>query len=160
MKHVLLLTALTVALPAFAQEQLRHEGYEPLEGLVGSWTIAGQEGTYLETCDWYHGKRHIICHTESKRKDGSTSHSMSILSFVPEQGYVYTGIGSRGRYQTYKEGVYKDGVIEFVDHSSEGHTRIRVGPFSDEKLVPFNVHTSQDGVKWDPAESFNYIRVQ
>jgi len=160
MKHVLPLTVLLIAPATFAQEQPRHEGYSPLEGLVGSWTIAGRESSYLETCGWYDGKRHIICNTESKQDDGSTSHGMSILSFVPEQGYVYTGIGSRGRYETYRGGTYKDGVIEYVDQSAEGQTRIRIGPFSNKDLVPFNVHSSQDGVKWDPADSFNYIRVK
>jgi hypothetical protein len=160
MKHVLLLVALLFASFAFAQEKPRHEGYAPLEALVGSWTIAGKEGAYLETCDWYHGKRHIICNTESKRKDGSTSHGMSILSFIPEHGYVYAGIGSSGRYETYRGGTYKEGVIEYLDQSAEGQTRIRVGPFDDRTSVPFNVHTSKDGVQWEAADSFNYIRVK
>ena len=99
MKLIVLLAALVLTSPSVAQEP-RHQGYAPLEGLVGSWTIAGKEGSYLETCDWYDGRRHIICNTEAKRKDGSISRGMSILSFVPEQGYVYTGIGNRGRYET------------------------------------------------------------
>ena len=160
MKHVLPLAALVVASAAFAQEQPRHDGYTPLEGLVGSWSITGKESTYLETCDWYHGKRHIICNSESKRKDGSTSHGLSILSFVPEQGYAYTGIGAGGRYETYRGGTYNDGIIEYVDQSAEGWTRVRIGPFSDKTRVPFNVHTSKDGAKWDAAESFDYIRVK
>jgi len=160
MKPVLALAPLLFALPALAQEPPRHEGYAALEGLVGSWTIAGREGEYLEVCDWYDGKRHIVCNTESKRKDGSTSRGMSILGFVPDQGYVYTGIGNRGRYETFRAGTYKDGIIEYRDQSAEGHTRIRIGPFTDRKLVPFNVHTSADGVKWDSADSFNYVRVK
>lgn len=157
---VLILTALLMASPALAQEQPRHDGYAPLEGLVGSWTIAGKERTYVETCDWYDGKRHIICNMESKRSDGSTSRGMSILSFVPQQGYVYTGIGNRGRYETYRGGTYNNGVIEYVGASTEERTRIRIGPFSDKTVVPFNVHSSQDGVKWDHTDSFNYIRIK
>lgn len=149
-----------VASASFAQEQPRHAGYLPLESLVGRWTIAGREGRYLETCDWYHGQRHIVCHAESKRKDGSTSHSMSILSFVPGQGYVYTGIGGGGRYETYRAGTYSNGIIEYLDQSAEGRTRIRVGPFSDRTRVPFNVHTSKDGATWDAADSFDYIRIK
>jgi hypothetical protein len=160
MKHVLLLAALLISSPLFSEEKPRHEGYAPLEGLVGTWTIAGKEGTYLETCDWYEGKYHIICNTKSKRKDGSTSHSMSILSFVPEQGYVYTGIGSAGRYETYRGGTHNNGIIEYLDQSAGAHTRIRIGPFSDKKIVPFNVHTSQDGVRWEQADSFNYVRIK
>jgi hypothetical protein len=160
MKHVLPLAALLMTSAALAQEKPRNAGYDPLDGIVGSWTIAGKEGTYLETCGWYDGKRHIICNTESKRKDGSTSHGMSILSFVPGQGYVYTGIGSGGRYETYRGGTYQNGVIEYLDQSGGAHTRIRIGPFGDKDTVPFNVHTSPDGIKWDQADSFNYIRVK
>jgi hypothetical protein len=160
MKHALLLTSLLLSSPSFSQEEARHQGYAPLEELVGSWTIAGKEGTYLEICDWYDGKRHVICNTESKRQDGSTSRGMSILSFVPEQGYVYTGIGNRGRYETYRGGTYNNGIIEYLDHTDGMHTRIRIGPFSDKNRVPFNVHTSQDGTKWEQADSFNYVRVK
>jgi hypothetical protein len=160
MKRVLPLTALLIISAALAQEPPRNAGYAPLEGLVGSWTIAGKEGTYLETCDWYHGKLHILCNTESMRKDGSSSHGMSILSFIPEHGYVYAGIGSGGRYETYSGGTFQNGVIEYSDTSGGVHTRIRVGPFSDRNIVPFNVHTSADGTKWDQADSFNYVRVK
>ena len=160
MKLALLFAVLSLTSLSFAQEQPRHDGYAPLEGFVGSWTIAGQEGLYLETCGWYDGKHHIICNTESTRKDGSTSRGMSILSFVPDQGYVYTGIGNRGRYQTYRGGKNNNGIIEYLDQSAGAYTRIRIGPFSDKKIVPFNVHSSQDGTKWEQADSFNYVRVK
>ena len=160
MKFTLLLAALLMTSPIFAQEDERPEGYAPLENLVGRWTIAGQEGAYLEICDWYDGRRHIICNTESKRKDGSTARGMSILSFVPGQGYVYTGIGNRGRYATYRDGTYNNGVIEYLEYSAGVHTRIRVGPFDDRSILPFSVHTSRDGTTWELADSFNYVRVE
>ena len=159
MKPALALAMLLLALPAFAEEPPRHEGYAPLEALVGSWTVAGREDTYRETCDWYHGKRHIVCHTESKREDGSTSHSISILSFIPDQGYVYTGISSNGRYETHKDGTFKDGILEYVDRSSKGLTRTRLGPLGGPR-VPINVHTSPDGDKWEQAVSSEYVRVK
>src|SRR5688572_5980768 len=118
MKVVLALAALIASSQSFAQEPTRHAGYAPLEALVGSWTIAGREGTFWEKCAWFDGKRHIVCNGESKRKDGSISRGMSILSFVPEQGYVYTGIGNRGRYETYRGGTFKDGVIEYMDQTA------------------------------------------
>jgi hypothetical protein len=117
MKHALLLTALLVVCPSHGQDRARHEGYEALDGFVGTWTIPGQESTYQEVCAWYHGERHIICNTESKRKDGSIAHSMSILSFVPDHGYVYTGIGSRGRYETHEKGTFQNGILEYTDHA-------------------------------------------
>jgi len=148
-----------LGLPVLPQEETRHEGYAPLENFVGSWTIPGREGTYLETCDWYQGRHHIICNTEASRDDGSISYSMSILSFVPGQGYVYTGIGSRGRYETHQGGTFTDGVLEYLDRADEGMIRIRVGPFVGE-AIPFQVQTSIDGTEWQEAESFSYIRAR
>lgn len=160
MKHALLVTALLVAFPCHSQDKARHEGYEALEGLVGVWTIPGQETTYEETCAWYHGARHIVCNTESRREDGTIGHSMSVLGFVPDQGYVYTGIGSGGRYETHEKGTLRNGVLEYVDQTDGVATRIRIGPFTDRNIVPFNVHTSRNGADWQLAESFNYVRVK
>jgi len=160
MRRALLVTALLVALPSYGQGEARHEGYKVLDALVGTWTIPGQEATYRETCAWYHGERHIVCNTESQRKDGSISHSMSILGFVPGSGYVYTGIGSSGRYETHAKGTFRDGLLEYIDEENGETTRIRLGPFSDRNLLPFVVHTSRNGSDWTLAESFNYIRVK
>ena len=151
---------MVVAVSAQGQEQPRHAGYDPLGAFVGSWTIPGQESTYLEACAWYHGERHIVCHTTSKRKDGSTGNSMSILSFMADHGYVYTGIGSRGRYETHERGTFKDGILEYTDRIDGEITRIRIGFFTDRTVIPFVVHTSKNGSDWELADSFNYIRVK
>lgn len=160
MKLAFVLSALIVTTWAFGQEPSRHAGYDPLGAFVGSWTTAGQENTYLETCGWYHGERHIVCNTKATRKDGSVGHSMSILGFIPDHGYVYTGIGSRGRYETHERGTYEDGILEYIDQANGEITRIRIGPFMDRSIIPFIVQTSKNGADWDLAESFNYIRVE
>lgn len=85
---------------------------------------------------------------------------MSILSFVPDHGYVYTGIGSRGRYETHEKGTFQNGVLEYTDQANGEITRIRIGPFTDRKIIPFAVHTSKNGTDWELAESFNYTRVK
>ena len=139
MRHALLLAALLAAFPSHGQDKARHEGHEALGSFVGTWTIPGQEATYKETCAWYHGERHIVCNTESKGKDGALGHSMSILSFVPDHGYVYTGIGSRGRYETHEKGTFQNGVLEYTDQANGEITRIRIGPFTDRKIIPFAV---------------------
>ena len=160
MNQICALGLLLLASPAIAKEPAGSQGSAALGGLVGTWTIQGRESTYIETCAWYDGERHIVCNTESKRADGSTAHSMSILGFVAGKGYVYTGIGSRGRYETYANGTFEDGILEYLDRTPEGITRIRLGPFSDRSVLPFNVHTSADGVKWVEVESFRYIRIK
>jgi hypothetical protein len=160
MKSTLVLTALLAVGLARAEDTPPTEGHDLLQRLVGTWTIEGREDRYKETCGWYHGERHVVCHTESRRKDGTISHSMSILAHVAGQGYVYTGIGANGRYETYRGGTFEDGVLEYNDATGGEHVRIRMGPFTESDVVPFKVHVSKDGKAWTEADAFNYRRVK
>jgi hypothetical protein len=152
---------------AIAQDALkqvdRPSGSSPLDNFVGHWTLEGKEGNYLEVCEWYHGQFHIVCNTESKRADGSTGHSLSILSYVPDQGYVYTGIGSKGRYETMQGGTFVDGVLEFLSETDQDGgkvlTRVRMGPFS-ETGTAFVVDSSADGGPWTVLDSITYVRIK
>lgn len=140
----------------------RDPGYGPLQHFVGSWTVKGSEDTYREVCDWYDGRFHVVCNTESRRDDGSTGRSMSILGYVPAQGYAYAGIGSGGHFQTHRHGTFEGGVFEFVDTVEEsGRRRIkrtRMGPF-DSTEVPFVVDTSIDGGPWTVDVDITYLRL-
>ena len=160
MRRTLLFAMLVLILPSQGRADARHEGYAALDALVGTWTIPGREATYRETCAWYHGERHVVCSTESKREDGSIGHSMSILGFVPGEGYVYTGIGSGGRYESHERGTFEDGILEYLEEAGGETTRIRVGPFTDRNVVPFQVHTSKNGTEWELVDSFDYARVR
>jgi len=157
MKRISILASLLFIGPALALEPPRVDGEVPLAKLVGTWTIEGKEKSYRETCRWFHGRRHVVCETQSTKSDGSVSHGMSILAFVPGKGYVYTGIGSGGRYETYQGGTYEQGVLEYLDRTAEGTTRIRVGPFTDATRVPFRVHASKDGADWELVDEFVYV---
>jgi hypothetical protein len=160
MKPTLVLAAVVAAGLAHADDAPRPEGHDVLQRLVGTWTIEGREGRYTETCGWYHGERHVVCHTESRRQDGTISHSMSILAHVAGQGYVYTGIGADGRYETFRGGTFEDGVLEYNDATEGERVRIRIGPFTEPDRVPFRVHVSKDGKAWTEADAFNYRRLK
>ena len=95
MRHALWLLALLAGAAARGQQAPRHTGYDVLEGFVGSWTIAGQETTYLETCAWYHGERHIVCNTEYKRKDGSTGVAIFQGSWEFNLRGIYKGTAAK-----------------------------------------------------------------
>lgn len=167
MKRLFLATLVAAsAQTAFAQNAAmpaRSPGYENLGNFVGRWTLKGSEPDYLEVCDWYAGQFHVVCHTEQKRKDGSTGRGMSILSYLPEQGYVYTGIGSNGRYETLQHGTFGAGMFEFSSTAHEQGksvaTRIRIGPFTNEGFL-FVVHTSTDGGAWTALDTINYIKIK
>jgi hypothetical protein len=136
--------------------------YAHLEMLIGRWTTEGSESSFVEVCDWYHGRFHVVCHSERKRPDGSTGHGMSVLSYVPGAGYVYTGIGSRGRYETLEAGVWSGGSLTFTSTAIEDGksvvTRIQVGPSTD-RGMPFVVDTATDGGAWTRVETTMYVKL-
>ena len=135
--------------------------YAHLEIFIGRWTTEGSENSFVEVCDWYHGRFHVVCHSERKRPDGSTGHGMSVLSYVPGSGYVYTGIGSKGRYETLQGGAWSRGSLTFTSTASEDGksvvTRIQIGPSTD-KGFPFVVDTSTDGGAWTRVDTTTYIK--
>ena len=145
------------------QAPARDPGYEPLQNLVGTWTNRGSESVLVETCEWFDGRLHVVCNTQRTRDDGTVGRSMSILSYVPGSGYVYTGIGSKGRYETQHGGSWADGVLVFIMPSSQDGkttlTRTRMGPFGG-PTVPFVVDTSTDGSRWTVVGTVDYIRLK
>ena len=165
-KLIMAALALLTAVPAMAQESGGNDhdpSYIRLENLVGTWTTRGREATFSEVCAWYEGNFHVICNSENQRPDGSVGRGMSILSYVPNEGYVYSGIGSRGRYETYENGVWENDTLIFISSGIEEGiprlSRIRMGPFSGTE-VPFAVDTSSDGSTWSEADITTYVRVK
>lgn len=88
---------------------------------------------------------------------------MSILSYVPESGYVYSGIGSKGRYETFEKGIWSDGTFIFDSTRSDAGKpvtdRITIGRFNDEGFL-FIVISSPDGVTWTEVDRTTYIRLR
>ncbi len=166
MKHrvftALLALFSSVATATSLEELQRPPEYQPLEGFIGSWTTLGREKHFHEVCSWYPGKFHVVCNAKSKRDDGSTGHSMSILSFVPASGYVYSGIGSQGRYETFENGRWSAGTFIFetrqIENNSPVISRITIGPFTTTGFL-FVVHTSKDGISWTEAERTTYLKL-
>jgi len=141
----------------------RAPGYDRLGSIVGRWTIKGREAKFVEVCRWYDGNFHIICESENKRADGTVSHGMSILGYLPDKNtYTYHGIGSTARNET-MSGTFADGVLEFTAQAiSNGKTvlsRVRMGPFS-EREVPFVAESSTDRVNWVEDTTFTYVRLE
>jgi hypothetical protein len=141
----------------------RAPGYAPLDQFVGHWTSKGLEATFLEKCEWFDGRHHVVCRAETRRKDGTIGHSMSILGYLPgENVYTYHGIGSRGRNDT-RRGNYRDGVFSFSTESREGGkvtvSRVRVGPFMGRE-VPFVEEAAVNGGEWKVRSSDTLLKVE
>lgn len=160
---VLFLAVSTSAAAAPAEHPHPPAEYAPLEGFVGNWTTLGRESQFHEVCEWYAGKFHVICNARSKRPDGSTGHGMSILSFVPGGGYVYSGIGSNGRYETFSGGRWSEGTFIFesreAGNGASAINRIAIGPFTETGFL-FVVSTSEDGVSWAEVGRTTYLRLR
>lgn len=141
----------------------RLPAYDHLDHFVGSWTERGNEETFLEVCAWFDGNFHVVCNAERKRADASVGRSLSILSYVPNEGYVHAGIGNKGSYETLQNGTFRGGLFEFLSATKEGDksivTRIRIGPF-DENGFPFVVDTSTDGGPWVVAGTTEYVKLK
>jgi hypothetical protein len=137
--------------------------YDHLQHFVGRWTERGNENTFLEVCVWFDGKFHVVCNAERKRADASVGRSLSILSYVPNEGYVHVGIGNEGSYGTLQNGTFREGVFEFLSTTEEGGksivTRIRIGPVAEHGF-PFVVDTSTDGGPWVVAGTTDYVKLE
>ena len=153
--------ALTSQAPP-APPSARAAGYEPLSSFIGRWTLKGEEDTYVETCGWYEGGFHILCHTENRRPDGSIGKGMSILGYLPDKGsYTYHGIGSKGRNET-MIGTFRSGIFEFNSEDRENgkvvKARVRMGPFIGRE-IPFIAETSIDGAPWLMDATITYVKL-
>jgi hypothetical protein len=164
MKRLIAFLLLCSVHAAIAQDTpTRPPAYDPLQHFVGRWTERGNEKTFLEVCTWFDGNFHVVCNAERKRADGSVGRSLSILSYVPNEGYVHVGIGNKGSYETLQNGTFRSGRFEFLSTAKAGDksivTRIRIGPFTKHGF-PFVVDTSTDGGPWVAAGTTDYVKLK
>lgn len=136
--------------------------YDSLHPLVGRWTIKGSEDSFVEVCRWFDGEFHVVCDSEKKLPDGSSGKGMSVLSYVPDQGYVYYGISSAGRNQAFQQGTFQDGILEYRSSTGDDAkavvTRVRMGPFTGRE-VPYVIDTSTERGAWVPVHSVTFVKL-
>ncbi len=141
----------------------RPPSFDNLQHFVGRWTVQGSEKTFLEVCDWFDGKFHVVCNAERIRPNGTVGRSLSILSYVPSEGYVHVGIFNKGSYETLQNGTFREGLFEFLSTAKAGSktvvTRIRIGPFIELGFL-FVVDTATDGGPWVAAGTTNYLKLK
>jgi hypothetical protein len=148
---------------AAAGAPARHPGYDKLQMFVGDWTIEGRENTYVEKCDWFDGRFHMVCHTESKRSDGSVGRGISILGYLPEEdAYTYHGIGSRGRNETMR-GTFEGSVFKAHGESRDGGKRVKsrvtIAPAANGDFT-FRSESATDDGPWTIDGSILYKRMR
>lgn len=152
--------AAAVALLPAAVAAERGPEYDALALYLGAWTQEGRQSVFREDCDWYDGRFQVVCHSTSTRADGSTGRGMSVLGYTPGEGYVYAGIGNRGRFEMLRGGRFEGGRFVFESTAQQNGksvtSRITIGPRTDAGF-PFVVDASTDGGPWTHVDTTTYV---
>lgn len=134
---------------------------EAMKIIEGEWTIEGAEATFRETCEWFHLRSHMVCNSESRRKDGSVKRGVSVFSFSDEKGrFVYYHYGSSGIVVVHD--VFFDGPTllatgERRDGNDLIRNQVKMSPRSDGSY-DFVEQESTNGGPWIESARVHYIR--
>jgi len=130
-----------------------------LAPLVGDWTIAGQEATYRETCEWYRNRSFVVC-TSIDTSDGSMSQSVLGYS-AAETRFTYYNYESGGTSNSrFGYPLGENGLVYTLERrSSAGYTRTAtfITPQADGRLQ-FREERSVNGGPWNETANFYYVR--
>jgi hypothetical protein len=129
-----------------------------LAALVGDWTLAGQEKTYRETCEWFADRAFVVCRASDAR-DGSSS--VSVLGYSKaDEAFTYLNYGSRGGSRM--ETGFPSGTrgITYVHERRRAGSILRstttLTPLDDGRLH-FRQELSRNGGPWEESANFHYV---
>lgn len=159
MSVVFALIAMASAPSAEAKTTHSAEVEQRLSYIVGDWTIAGEESTYRETCEWYQNRSFVVCNSTDA---GTGAMSQSILGYSLIDGrYTYHNYGNGGTSNNrvgYPNG--DKGLVYTVERkTAAGHVRATtvLTPQPDGR-IHFREERSINGGPWTEAANFYYIR--
>lgn len=155
----LLVVCCLFAVPAQAGQPAPDDPHSKLAVFEGRWTVAGQESTYREVCEWLPNRRFLICKAED-REGGTPAWSMSVFGHSSaRRAYTHTLFGS-GEIRTI-HGWLNGSVWTFTGETqSGGETRrlqITIEPTG--KGFVFRQDVSVNGAAWTRAAEFTYVRL-
>ncbi len=127
--------------------------------IIGSWTIAGQEASYSEICEWYHNNSFVVCNSEEKAPQGVRK-SVSILGFSEISGmYTYYNYGSSGGSRTLNGFLRGDEFLFTGERSVRGDMiRYQVSMKPTDSGFLFREDRSANGAPWVMAAQADYVR--
>lgn len=151
--------ALSMALQAPAAGVHPPEVEARLAAIVGDWTIAGQEATFRETCEWYRRRSFVVC-TSTDSSDGSMS--QSILGYSAAEGrftyYNFASGGGSNARSGYPHG--ENGIVYTLERRTAAgvvRTTTVLTPQPDGRFH-FREERSVNGGPWTETASFHYVR--
>ena len=152
------LAAVLAAAGGMAAEEIRKPDPPPaelkkIERFVGTWKGKGElkasplgpggTMTWTETCDWFEGKYHIICHSQGTGPAGEMK-GLSIMGYDPATN-VYTLYGmDNGVWSDFSTGTLSGKTWTFT---SRNNSRFTMTEESDTKNT-FVWQMSPDGKDW------------
>jgi hypothetical protein len=152
-------TVLAMGLQAPAASVHPPEVEARLAVIVGDWTVAGQEATYREICEWYRNRSFVVC-TSTDSSDGSMS--QSILGFsAAEARFTYHNFASGGTSNSrvgYPHG--ENGLVYTLERrTAAGVVRATtyLMPQPDGR-IHFREDRSVNGGPWNEAANFYSVR--
>lgn len=155
--------SLSAALLAFTAAPVVAQTHPPdiearLATIIGDWTIAGQEKTYRETCEWFGPRAFVVCNSQDT-SDGSVSRS--ILGYSKARGrftyHNYSASGSSRSEFGFPHGT--SGVVYTDERDSAGglaRVTTWVEPQADGRLG-FRQARSVKGGPWAETANFFYV---
>ncbi len=156
MKQLLLILALNVFISSKAQLSNLTIEQQRLAFIVGSWTIDGNEKTYIETCDWIQGN-HLQC-MSTDSEDGKARKSVSYITYsASEKVYVYYGLYSKGSTRTLRGSWIDDRfVFEGQQQTTEKLIKFRVTLKPNQDKIDFREERSINNGEWKETANFQY----
>ena len=130
-----------------------------LGAIVGDWTIAGQEATYREICEWYRNRSFVVC-TSTDSSDGSMS--QSILGFsAAEARFTYHNFASGGTSNTRVGYPHGENGLVFTLERRTASGVVRATTFltpQPDGRFHFREERSVNGGPWSEAADLYYVR--
>ena len=156
----LVLTTLVVVFPASISAGVHPPDVEErLAFLVEDWTIAGAEGTYRETCEWYAERSFVVCNSED-RETGTPVRSVSIFGWsAVTQNYTYHHYAQNGRSRSETCFANELRGLTCPGQRREGpklvESRSHIWPAKGG--AEFRIERSENGGPWQETVSLKYV---
>ena len=153
-------SVLTAQAPSAAGAATLPAGLGRLAPLIGRWTMESLPSgvTLVETCDWFVGRRHVVCQMRSRSPDWQRG-VLTVFSYdASDSTYAMTAFGSGGQQSVARGRARGDTLIfegELRTEAGRKRTRVTVVPRANGFELTEQDADSLGG--WRPSARIRYI---
>lgn len=132
---------------------------ERLAMLEGEWTLEGREASFRETCEWFEGRSHMVCTSESRGAKGVRK-GISVMSYSDEKKrFLYYHYASSGVVQAL-DLFLERGLLLATGERSVGTDLVRTEVTMQQRAdgsFDFRERESKNGQPWEVTAQVHYI---